>query len=191
MGDEPLMLILASKSPRRKEILSMLDVPFECVEADINETIDQTKDLNSEMERISFAKAYEVFKNHPEDVVVGADTIVVLDGEILLKPKNEQDAFEMLKKLQDYTHLVKTGVSIISKGRSESFVNTSIVRFNPMSDEEIWQYIKSGEPMDKAGSYGIQGLGAKYIDFIEGDFYSIMGLPISQLYTKLKEYLPL
>ncbi|MBR2809105.1 MAG: septum formation protein Maf [Erysipelotrichaceae bacterium] len=186
-----MMLILASKSPRRKEILSMLDVPFECIEADINETIDQTKDLNSEMERVSFAKAYEVFKNHPEDVVVGADTIVVLDGQILLKPKSEQDAFEMLKKLQDYTHLVKTGVSIISKGRSESFVNTSIVRFNPMSDEEIWQYIKSGEPMDKAGSYGIQGLGAKYIDFIEGDFYSIMGLPISQLYTKLKEYLPL
>ena len=183
------MLILASQSPRRKELLGLLNIPFECIVADIDETIDTTKDLNEEMKKVSYLKAYEVFKEHQDDIVIGADTIVVLNGEILLKPKDEEDAFNTLQKLSGNTHEVKTGVTIISKDRKVSFVSNSHVMFSKLSDQEILDYIATKEPMDKAGSYGIQGYGAKFIENINGDYYSIMGFPIQAIYQKLKEFM--
>ena len=181
-------IILASKSPRRKQILEMLNIPFEIIVADIDEKINPNNDLRREIENISFLKALKVFNENKDAIVIGADTIVVVNNEVLGKPKNEDDAFRMLKLLQNNKHHVITGVTILSNKCSESFSNISEVYFNPISDEEIKEYIKTKEPMDKAGSYAIQGIGAKYIDHINGDFYSIMGLPVSDLNKRLKRY---
>lgn len=182
-------IILASKSPRRKQIMEMLKLPFDVEVADIEERINYQNDLRKEIENLSFLKALNVFNKHNDAVVIGADTIVVINNEVLGKPKDEEDAKRMLSLLKNNMHYVITGVSIISKEKSESFVSISEVYFNDISDNEIDEYIKTKEPMDKAGAYGIQGLGAKFINKINGDFYSIMGLPINELYKRLKEYL--
>ena len=156
---------------------------------DIEETIDHNKELRSEIEKLSFLKALKVYKDNPDAVVIGADTIVVVDNKVLGKPKNEQEANEMLHKLQNNKHTVITGCTIISSKMSETFSNMSDVYFNPMSDEEIDEYIKTNEPMDKAGAYAIQGIGSKFIHSIDGDYYSIMGFPISEVYQRIKKYL--
>ena len=181
-------LILASQSPRRKQILEMLNIPFEIIVADIDEKINPDNELTKEIENISFLKALKVFNDNKDAVVIGADTIVVVDGKILGKPKNEEEAKQMLKLLQDNMHYVITGVTILSSKQSETFSNVSEVYFNPITDEEIDEYIKTKEPMDKAGAYAIQGIGAKFIRKINGDFYSIMGLPVSEVSQRLKKY---
>lgn len=182
-------IILASKSPRRKQLMDTLNIPYEIIVADIEETIDYEKELKSEIENLSFLKALKVYKDNPDAIVVGADTIVVVDNKVLGKPHNEEEASQMLHKLQNNKHTVITGCSIISSKMSETFSNVSDVYFNPMSDDEINDYIKTKEPMDKAGAYAIQGLGSKFIHSINGDYYSIMGLPISEVYQRLKKYL--
>ena len=182
-------VILASKSPRRKQLMDILNIPYEIIVADIEETIDHNKELRSEIEKLSFLKALKVYKDNPDAVVLGADTIVVVDNKVLGKPKNEQEANEMLHKLQNNKHTVITGCTIISSKMSETFSNMSDVYFNPMSDEEIDEYIKTNEPMDKAGAYAIQGIGSKFIHSIDGDYYSIMGFPISEIYQRIKKYL--
>ncbi|MDO4500390.1 MAG: Maf family protein [Erysipelotrichaceae bacterium] len=183
-----MKLILASGSPRRKELLSNLNIPFDIIVADIDESIDHSIPLRKEIERLSYEKAYAVFKDHEDSTVIGSDTIVTLNEKHLGKPKNEEDAFNMLKELQNNKHAVITAVSIISKDKVDTFSVVSDVYFNEMSDEEIREYIKTGEPMDKAGAYAIQGIGSKFIKKIDGDYYAIMGLPVSEVYNKLKEY---
>lgn len=182
-------IILASKSPRRKQIMEMLNIPFEIIVADIDEKINQNNDLVKEIENISFLKALKVFNDHKDAIVIGADTIVVVNNEVLGKPKDEEDAKRMLELLQNNKHHVITGVTILSNNQSETFSNISEVYFNSIDDKEIEEYIKTGEPMDKAGAYAIQGLGAKFIKKIDGDFYSIMGLPVSDINIRLKKYL--
>lgn len=182
-------IILASKSPRRKQIMEMLNIPFEIIVADIDEKINHNNDLVKEIENISFLKALKVFNDHKDAIVIGADTIVIVNNEVLGKPKDEEDAKRMLKLLENNKHHVITGVTILSNNQSETFSNISEVYFNSIDDKEIEEYIKTGEPMDKAGAYAIQGLGAKFIKKIDGDFYSIMGLPLSDINIRLKKYL--
>ena len=182
-------IILASKSPRRKQLMDLLELPYEIIVADIDETINQDKDLRKEIERLSFLKALKVYNDNKDAVVIGADTIVVVNDKVLGKPKDEKMAKEMLSQLQNNKHTVITGVSIISSKMSETFSNVSEVYFNPMSEEEILNYIKTKEPMDKAGAYAIQGIGAKFINRINGDYYSIMGFPISEIYNRIQKYL--
>ena len=183
-----MKLILASQSPRRKQLLSLLDIPFDIVVADIDEKIDEEKPLRSEIEKLSFLKANEVFKDHRDAVVIGADTIVTLDEKVLGKPHSRDDAVRMLKMLEDNRHTVITGVTIISAKMSETFSVVSDVYFHRMSDEEISSYIDTGEPMDKAGAYAIQGIGSRFVKRIDGDYYAIMGFPVSEVYHRLKKY---
>ena len=190
-------IILASGSPRRKELLNQIGIEFEVITSTCEE--NARAELPGELVKIlSMTKAADVAgkieKEADDDVlIIGADTVVVCNGEILGKPKNEQDAFDMLKKLQGKTHSVFTGVTLISlrygKELFHSFDAETKVKVSLMNDDEIRNYISSGEPMDKAGAYGIQGVFAKYIEGIEGDYYNVVGLPISRLYQELKMFL--
>lgn len=184
-----LFLILASASPRRSEILTLAGYNFKTVPSCADENISpMPASAALFVEKLAALKAHEVFLKNPDACVIGADTVVVLDGQILGKPKNEEDAFSMLKKLSGKTHTVYTGVSVISKDKSVTFHEASNVTFNTLSDEEIRAYIATKEPMDKAGAYGIQGYGAVFVSHIDGCYFNIMGLPISKLYNVLKEF---
>lgn len=182
-------IILASGSPRRKELFETLDLPFEIIVSDIDETINENGDLVDEIETLSFKKALAVFKEHKDAVVIGADTIVVFDGEVLGKPKLQANAEKMLAKIAGQEHEVITAVSIISAKQSETFSVVSHVNFYPMTPQEIADYVKTGEPLDKAGAYAIQGVGSRFIKGINGDYYAIMGLPISEIYHRINKYL--
>ena len=179
-------IILASKSPRRKELLEKCNLSFVCEPADIDETLNQNLSLQEAVKELSYRKANAILKSHPDCIVIGSDTIVTLDGKVLGKPANEQIAFEMLKSLQGNTHQVITGICILSQNRNFQDVVTSNVTFDSMCNEEILAYIQTGECLDKAGSYGIQGYGGRYITHIDGDYYAIMGLPLHIVYEELK-----
>lgn len=181
-------LVLASKSPRRKELLDLLQIPFEIIVSEIDETINLKGDLKKEIENLAYRKAQKVFETNQDAIVVGSDTIVVIDNEVLGKPKDKKDAFRMLKMLSGNTHEVITGVCLLSKSKKDTFSSTTKVKFNDLSDEEIEEYLNTKEPYDKAGAYAIQGLGAKYINSIEGDYYTVMGLPIAEVYKRLKNF---
>jgi len=181
-------IVLASQSPRRKELLEKCNVPFLCDPADIDETMNLSNNLADEIQNLAYRKAEEVLKRHPDDLIIGSDTIVVFHNQVLGKPKNTADAFYMLQQLQGNTHQVITGLCFLSKKRKYTAVSISKVVFSAMSDEEINEYISTGECMDKAGAYGIQGFGGKYITKIEGDYYTIMGLPLNMVYEELKKY---
>ncbi len=183
-----MKLILARGSPRRKELLNILDIPFEVIVSDFEETIDQSKPLEEEIKRLSLGKASTVFSKHEDSVVIGADTIVTIDNKVLGKPKDKDDAYRMLKTLSNNKHTVITGVTILSKNKKETFAVCSDVYFNSLNDDEIYDYINTKEPMDKAGAYAIQGIGSKFIKKIDGDYYAVIGLPISEIYTRLKSY---
>jgi len=182
-------IILASQSPRRKELLSLLNVPFEIIPADIKEEIDPGNSLADEIEKLSFLKALAVFKENSDATVIGSDTIVTLDDIVLGKPKTHEKAKEMLELLSNNTHQVITAVSIISPSGSETFSSVSDVTFRKLSEEEINEYAGSDEPLDKAGAYAIQGNARKFISNINGDYYAIIGLPICELSVRLKKYL--
>ena len=179
-------LILASQSPRRRELLEKCGVPFLCEPADLDETIDLTKPLADEIEKLACRKAEFILAKHPDAVVLGSDTTVSIDGKSLGKPKNREDAFHMLKELEGRTHEVITGVAVISSEKKFHTRAISRVTFVPMDDEEICRYINTGECMDKAGAYAIQGIGGRYVSRIEGDYYTIMGLPLSLVYAEMK-----
>lgn len=181
-------LVLASKSPRRKELLDLLQIPFEIIVSEIDETINLKGDLKKEIENLAYRKAQKVFETNQDAIVVGSDTIVVIDNEVLGKPKDKKDAFRMLKMLSGNTHEVITGVCLLSRDKKDTFSSTTKVKFNDLSDEEIEEYLNTKEPYDKAGAYAIQGLGAKYINSIEGDYYTVMGLPIAEVYKRLKNF---
>lgn len=182
-------LILASGSPRRKELLAYCDIPFGVITADIDETIDLNANLNDEIQKLATRKAQKVFDEHKDAIVIGSDTIVVLDHEVLGKPKNEERSVSMLKKLSGRVHQVITGVCIMSDEKCDTFSISTDVEFFDLSDEEIDEYVSTKEPFDKAGGYGIQGKGALLIKGIQGDYYSVMGFPISRVNQALKRYL--
>ena len=181
-------LILSSKSPRRKELLDLLEKSYDVIVSEVDETINLEGDLRKEIEKLAFRKAQKVFLDNQDATVIGADTIVVINKQVLGKPKDEDDAYRMLKMLSGNSHEVITGVCIIDKNRTDCFSCATSVKFNELSDEEIKQYIHTREPFDKAGAYAIQGKGARYINSIEGDYYTVMGLPIAEVYKRLKKF---
>ncbi|MGI6377512.1 MAG: Maf family protein [Bacilli bacterium] len=181
------MLILASASPRRKEILKLVGLKFQVIPSDFTEeNLKYTGEKIYLPEKLAQAKAQNVSKKHPDDIVLAADTIVIIDNEILGKPKNSLEAQEMLSKLAGEKHLVSTGVCLQKGTKIRSFTSITEVEFYPMSAKEIADYVATKEPLDKAGAYAIQGLGAKYIKAINGDFYTVMGLPIAKIIQELK-----
>jgi septum formation protein len=179
-------IILASASPRRKELLSLLNISFEVVKSDVEEVMEETIHPAQLVMKLAEQKATDVYSKFSDSVVIGADTIVTLNGQKLGKPETKEDAFRMLSLLSGNSHEVYTGVSIQIGGEITNFNVCTKVTFYQLTDEEIHTYIKTGEPMDKAGSYGIQGYGAIFVKEIEGDYYSVVGLPISQLARQLK-----
>ena len=178
------MIILASKSPRRKELLSFITTDFTVKSADVDETLPQGITPDKAVEYLSRIKA-QPLKNE-NDIVIGADTVVALDGKILGKPRDEADAFATLKMLSGREHSVFTGVSVIKGEKIETFSVQTKVKMFELTDEEIEEYIETAEPFDKAGSYGIQGKGSLLVEKIDGDYFNVVGLPISRLNRVLK-----
>lgn len=180
-------LVLASASPRRKRLLEMLGLDFDVVPAEIEEDIGPGSDPVVEVERLAREKARAVREMHPDAVIIGCDTIVVLDQVILQKPADEADAVNMLMRLQGREHRVETGIAVTGPdGREESSVISVRVRFRPFDRLHAQEYVATGEPMDKAGAYGIQGYGATLVDFIEGDYFAVMGMPLARLISLLR-----
>lgn len=181
------MLILASLSPRRKELIGRLGIPFEVCPADIDESALAETDPERTVLALSRLKALAVAAEHPKDVVLGADTVVAADGKILGKPASREEAAEMLRRLSGRSHRVFSGFTLISKDKAVSRAVVTTVHFAPLTDLEIERYLDSGEPFDKAGAYGIQGLGGLFVTHIEGDYNAVVGLPLQAVYTVLKE----
>ena len=187
-------VILASASPRRRELLAQIGMDFKVIVSKADENIAESNPEQLVM-KLSDIKAMAVYEeNGIEDetaIILGADTVVAFDGKVLGKPKNKQQAKEMLSMLSNNKHQVFTGVTILYKKRGElkreTFYDKTTVYTYPISDKEIEEYIMTGEPMDKAGSYGIQGIGAKFIEKIDGDYNNVVGLPVSKIYQKIKE----
>ncbi|GAA0090735.1 Maf family protein [Paraclostridium bifermentans] len=181
-------IILASGSPRRKEILENTNLQFSVITSDIDERIFENEEPIQLVLRLAFEKCMSVAQNNPSDLVIGADTIVVLDNEILGKPKNEEEAFNTLSKLSNREHQVITGMSIVNLENEKKIVDYAIsnVKFKKLTDQDIKDYISTKECLDKAGSYGIQGYGALLVEEIKGDYFNIVGLPISKLSDILK-----
>ena len=175
-----MTMILASASPRRKELLEKFGVPFVIRVADIDETMDSSKAPFDEVARVSRLKALAV-ERAPEDVVIAADTIVVCDGQILGKPRNEEDAFRILSLLSGRSHEVMTGMTVLRGEEIITHTEVTKIHFRRLHPEEIRAYIATSEPMDKAGAYGIQGGAALFADGMDGDYYNVMGLPVCRL----------
>ena len=184
-------IILASGSPRRKELLSKLNIDFEIIVTDTDETITETSP-DRIVEDLALRKASAIFDTIEEDdvMVIGADTIVYYDGDILGKPQNEAEAKDMISLLSDRTHQVFTGVAVCIKRKGEksviSFSEKTEVTFYHIDKFDIDEYIKTGSPMDKAGAYGIQDDFAKHVKKIDGDYNNVVGLPLSRLYQEIK-----
>lgn len=178
-------IILASASPRRKEILELADLKFDVMPSDAQEITTKTAPNEVVMELASL-KAKDIYKkSEKQSMIVGADTVVAYQGQILGKPTDEADAKRMLTMLSGQTHEVYTGVCVIEDGKTKTFYEETKVTFYEISDEQIDHYIKTGEPMDKAGSYGIQGKAAVFIKGIEGDYYNVVGFPIARFLQEI------
>ena len=179
-------IILASSSPRRRDLLDLIGIAHEVRPADVDETMVGGESPAQYAERLAREKA-EALAGEGNDVVIGADTVVVIDGRVLGKPVNEQQAAAMLESLGGRTHTVLTAIAVAADGVTSSGVEEVQVTFRPLTLEEIESYVATGEPMDKAGAYGIQGYGATIVERIEGDYFAVMGLPIVRLVRLLKE----
>ena len=184
-----MSVILASASPRRKELLGLFRVPFEIRIADIDETMDLTKAPFDEVARVSRLKALAVPREET-DTVIAADTIVVCDGRVLGKPHSREEAVQMLQLLSGRDHQVMTGVTVLRGEQSETFTEVTDIHFRPLSGKEIEDYVDTGEPMDKAGAYGIQGGAALFCSHMVGDYYNVMGLPVCKLGEVLRRMAP-
>ena len=184
-----MRLILASQSPRRRELLGLFGIPFAVKVADIDETMDPGKAPFDEVARVSRCKALAIAPAE-EDVVIAADTIVVVEGRVLGKPRDEADAFRMLRLLSGRDHQVMTGVCVLRGGEERVFTEVTDLHFRDLTDTEIRRYIATGDPMDKAGSYGIQNGAALFCEKMSGDYYNVMGLPVCRLGQVLKELAP-
>lgn len=182
------MLVLASQSPRRKEIMELVGLEFQCVPSRYEEDMSLSLSPEELTEALAKAKAEEVLARRGEDVVIGSDTVVAVGNEILGKPKDSADAARMLRSLSGKTHRVVTGVAICSKAGSEVFSVSTDVEFYPLTEEQIAWYVSTNEPNDKAGAYAIQGKGTLLVKGIRGDYYNVVGLPIAELARRLKKY---
>ena len=169
-----MKIILASQSPRRREILQLMEIPFEVIESHVQEIPPVGASPEELVKALAEQKARAVFALHPEDCVIGADTVVDLDGRVLGKPHTPERAKEYLHLLQGRSHIVYTGIC----ARTD-------VTFRPMSDEEIDWYVGTGDPLDKAGSYGVQGPASLFVDHLEGNYFNIIGMPAPTLYEML------
>ncbi len=182
-----MKLILASASPRRREILKNAGYKFEVITADADETLPPDISPEQAVKYLAELKNSAVAQNN-DGIIVSADTVVAVDGKILGKPADEQDAENMLKMLSGRTHSVFTGVSVSLGNKKTVFCEKTDVTFFDLSEKEILDYIKTGEPMDKAGAYGIQGRGALLVEKINGDYFNVVGLPIARLSRVLKDF---
>jgi len=180
-------IILASLSPRRKQLMEMMGLEFDVVVSNADESASGSGGDQAAL--LARRKASAVASVEKSAVVIGADTIVEIDGRLLGKPADAREAFEMLNALQGREHLVHTGVAIINDGKTKVFVETTTVHFRALNPKEIKAYIACGESFDKAGAYGIQGRGATLVERIEGDFYAVIGLPVARLWVVLNKIL--
>lgn len=179
------MLILASQSPRRKDLLEQKGLKFSIVPSDFDESIISEETPQSYVKRLAYHKAKSVLEKYPNDLIIGADTIVVHNQEIIGKPKDEQDAFLMLKRLVGQKHHVYTAVSLVNREKDVTWLSYAEVTFKHVSDDDLWNYVKTKEPMDKAGAYGIQGIGSFLVLSYYGNYHTIMGLPIDEVMEQL------
>ena len=184
-----MKLILASQSPRRRELLGLFRIPFEIRVADIDEAMDPAKSAFDEVARVSRLKAQAIVRD-AGDVVIAADTIVVCQGKVLGKPHSEEEAKQMLSLLSGRDHQVMTGCTVLRDDKRVTFTEITDLHFKALSEKEITDYVNSGEPMDKAGSYGIQGGAALFCERIDGDYYNVVGLPVCRLGQVLAEIAP-
>ena len=182
-------LILASQSPRRKELLGLFHIPFVIRVADIDETMNPEKAPFDEVARVSRTKALAV-KRGPDDVVIAADTIVVVGGKTLGKPATEAQAAQMLAMLSGRDHQVMTGLTVVRGEKIETVTEVTDIHFRSLSEKEIAAYVAGKEPMDKAGAYAIQGGAALFVEKMVGDYYNVMGLPVCRLHTMLSAIAP-
>jgi septum formation protein len=174
-------VILASQSPRRRELLTLIGIPHTVRPADIDEAYLPGEEPTAHAQRLAREKAAVVSAAEPDAVVIGSDTIVVVDGEVLGKPRDEAHAAQMLTRLSGRSHVVMTGVAVRWRGMERSAVEMVGVTFHPLDVRDIQAYIATGEPMDKAGAYGIQGFGATIVERVDGDYFAVMGLPLQRM----------
>lgn len=182
-----MAIVLASASPRRRELMSGITPDYQVVPSALDESGITAETPALLAQALATAKCREVAAAHPADVVIGCDTVVDCGGEVFGKPKNREDAVRMLRALSGRAHAVHTGVCIRHGSEERSFVTTSQVVFFPLGEEEIQRYADSQEPYDKAGAYAIQGRAALWLDKIDGDYYNIMGFPVSRVAAALRE----
>ncbi|MBZ5706083.1 MAG: Maf family protein [Acidobacteriia bacterium] len=192
-------LVLASASPRRQELLRNAGIPFVVQPTDIPEIPREGESAKACAERLAREKALAVFRDWPKDLILGADTIVVVDGEMLGKPRDAEDAARMLRLLSGRTHQVTTGVCLVgpsglrtenrqlTTGFEDTRSETTLVTMHPLTDDDILFYVSTGEPMDKAGAYAIQGIASRWISRIEGDYFNVVGLPVALVCRMLRE----
>jgi septum formation protein len=174
-------IILASQSPRRRELLALIGIPHEVRPANVDETVLPGELPVPHCERLARLKADTLAASAPHAVVIGSDTIVVVDGSILGKPGDRAEAGDMLRRLSGRTHTVFTAVAVAYRGETRSGVEVVEVTFRPLEDDVIEAYIATGEPLDKAGAYGIQGFGATIVERVDGDYFAVMGLPLGRM----------
>lgn len=182
------MIILASASPRRKELIHLISDDVTVQPSDVDETVPEGMDCDAVPEFLAVKKAAAVAKQFPDDTVIGCDTSVIVDDIILGKPTDREDAKRMLGMLSGKSHKVITGCAVFKSGRSASFSEVTSVRFHPLTEAEIEWYLNTNEPFDKAGAYGIQGYGSLLIEGINGDYFNVVGLPVSKLNRLLKKF---
>ncbi len=180
------MLVLASASPRRSELLRNAGISFQVEPAHVPEVPLPQETPLAYAQRLAREKALVVFARHPNEVVLGADTVVVVDNHLLEKPSDAEDAARMLRLLSGRSHQVITGVCVVARGFERTEAEITEVSFSPLSDEEIAGYVRTGEPMDKAGAYGIQGIASRWVKGIEGCYFNVVGLPVHRVYRLLR-----
>ena len=184
----PPPIVLASQSPRRSELIARLGLEFDIEPADIDESYQAGETPPAHAERLAREKAERVAATHRHALVVGSDTIVVIDGDVLGKPKSREQAVEMLMRLSGRDHEVCTGVAVAMDGRVESGLERVRVRFRPLDRRTCDEFGATGEPMDKAGAYGIQGFGSAIVECIEGDYFAVMGLPVVRMLGVIERF---
>ena len=181
-------IVLASASPRRQELLKNAGIPFSVRPANLKEIRRPNEDPMAFAERMAREKAHAVHESIPNGCILAADTVVVLDDQVFGKPNSAADAARMLRRLAGRRHNVITGVCLLGTGFEDVRSETTTVQFNQLTDDEIQHYISTGEPMDKAGAYGIQGLASRWISRIEGDYFNVVGLPVALVWGMLHEH---
>ena len=186
---ENIDLILASQSPRRKELLTLIKQDFDIIPSHIEEVIPNGMETDDIPVYLSAQKALDIAKTHPHAMVIGCDTVVVLEDIIMGKPKDREEAYSMLRRLSGRTHKVVSGVCLCYRGRTLTFSETTLVSFYELSDDEIYDYIETGSPFDKAGGYGIQDRASLFVKKIDGDYYNVVGLPVGKLNRTIKTLL--